>query len=216
MKKQNWLTQSTIGECDFIEKEIKFDKSLKLLNIGAERHSIELAKRGYQVAYIELYDLRLPFDSEFDVAFMLCESGFPLIEADEMVFLALRDVTKSLKPHGKFIFTSIGKSFLLAFPPDEFERSSYKLTNFRDDTLVEFEDKFGNKKKFSYDELYYECYNIKPFLELLGYKKIDMFEAKRGALSREDKLISSNTERLVIAEKGEKGHTPPFLQQIFS
>lgn len=28
------FTQGTIGECDFLEKEFQFDKSLKILDVG--------------------------------------------------------------------------------------------------------------------------------------------------------------------------------------
>ena len=40
------FTQGTSGECDFIEKEINYNKSLKIIDIGCGtgRHSIELAK----------------------------------------------------------------------------------------------------------------------------------------------------------------------------
>ncbi|GAG98286.1 unnamed protein product, partial [marine sediment metagenome] len=50
------FVQGTIGECDFIEKEIKFDKALKLLDVGCGtgRHSIELSKRGYSITGIDL------------------------------------------------------------------------------------------------------------------------------------------------------------------
>ena len=87
------FTKGTIGECDFIEKEIGYNKDLKILDIGCGtgRHAIELAKRGYQVTGIDLSDSmlmraqenakrehvqvafekhdarRLPFISEFDV-----------------------------------------------------------------------------------------------------------------------------------------------------
>jgi ubiquinone/menaquinone biosynthesis C-methylase UbiE len=38
------FTQGTIGECNFIEKELNYDKSLKMLDVGCGtgRHSIEL------------------------------------------------------------------------------------------------------------------------------------------------------------------------------
>ena len=106
------FTQGTIGECDFIENELKFDKSVRILDVGCGtgRHSIELTKRGYSVKGIDLsesqlalvrekaksdnlnidfqqHDARnLPFTNEFDLAIMLCEGGFPLMETDEMNF----------------------------------------------------------------------------------------------------------------------------------
>ncbi|MDP3581080.1 MAG: class I SAM-dependent methyltransferase, partial [Ignavibacteria bacterium] len=45
------FTTGTLGEVDFIEKEINYDKAKKILDIGCGtgRHSVELAKRGYKV-----------------------------------------------------------------------------------------------------------------------------------------------------------------------
>ncbi|MCD4783772.1 MAG: class I SAM-dependent methyltransferase, partial [Candidatus Eremiobacteraeota bacterium] len=55
------FTQGTIGECDFIEKEIDLNKSLKIIDIGCGtgRHSIELTKRGYKVTGIDLSESQL-------------------------------------------------------------------------------------------------------------------------------------------------------------
>ena len=102
--------QGTIGECDFIEKEIGYNKATRILDIGCGtgRHSIELAKRGYTVVGIDLsesqlkrakekaseqnlqiifqkHDARnLPFLHEFNLIIMICEGAFPLMETDEM------------------------------------------------------------------------------------------------------------------------------------
>lgn len=140
------FTQGTIGECDFIEKELNFNKSLKILDVGCGtgRHSIELSKRGYVITGIDLsesqlaharerakvsnldiqfiqYDARnLPFNNEFDTAIMLCEGGFPLMETDEMNFEILKSVTKSLKAKAKFIFTTLNGLFPLYHSVEKF------------------------------------------------------------------------------------------------
>jgi 2-polyprenyl-3-methyl-5-hydroxy-6-metoxy-1,4-benzoquinol methylase len=107
---------------------------------GTGRHAIELAKRGYTVTGIDLsetllirarekaaeqnlnieflcHDARdLPFESRFDVAIMMCEGGFPLMETDEMNFQILQNVTKALKPSAKFIFTTLNGLFPIVTP----------------------------------------------------------------------------------------------------
>lgn len=140
------FTQGTQGECDFIERELGYDKSLKILDVGCGtgRHSIELTKRGYRVTGVDLsesqlararekageqqlsidflrHDARkLPFQAEFDVAIMLCGGGFPLMETDEMNFDILKSVTRSLKNSGKFVFTALNGLFPLHHSLDEF------------------------------------------------------------------------------------------------
>ena len=140
------FVQGTVGECDFIENELRSDKSLKILDVGCGtgRHTIELSKRGYDVTGIDLSESQLararekaannklkidfqnkdarnlPFEDEFDVAIMLCEGGFPLMETDEMNYEILKNVTKSLKKHGKFIFTTLNGLFPLYHSVEEF------------------------------------------------------------------------------------------------
>lgn len=134
---QEVFVQGTQGECDFIERELKYDKSLQILDVGCGtgRHAIELTKRGYQVTGIDLsesqlaharrkateqglsinfqqHDARnLPFNKEFDLAIMLCEGGFPLMETDEMNFAILKSVTRALTGSGKLIFTTLNGLF---------------------------------------------------------------------------------------------------------
>jgi len=233
------FVQGTLGECDFIEEEIKCDKSLNIIDIGCGtgRHAIELRKRGYNVIGIDLsesqlkrarekakeqkveidfqkHDARnLPFRSKFDLAIMLCEGGFSLMETDEMNFEILKNATKALKSKGKFIFTTLNGLFPLFHSVKEFYKSaqkegqsqckecSFDLMTFRDHNTVVFEDDSGNKKELKCNERYYAPSEIRWILKTLGFKKIDIFGAKLGVYSRKDKLTPEDFEMLVIAEK---------------
>ena len=148
-------TQGTLGECDFIEKEINFDKNLKILDIGCGtgRHTIELTKRGYAVTGIDLSDSllkraeekaaaqnlqivfqkqdarNLPFNNDFDLVIMLCEGAFSLMETDEMNFQILQNAARALKPKGKMIFTTLNGLFPLFHSVKEFLNSNQKDGN---------------------------------------------------------------------------------------
>ena len=233
------FTHGTMGECDFMEKEIQYDKSLKILDVGCGtgRHTVELSKRGYKVTGIDLSESQLkmakekakannltidfqcqdarnlPFNGEFDVAIMLCEGGFPLMETDEMNFEILKNVTKSLKPQAKFIFTTLNGLFPLYHSLDDFHAFAaeegnsicgnhrFDLMTFRAHDTIEFEDDSGNKKMLHCNERYYLPSEITWLLKSLGYKKIDVFGARLGEFSREHKLKTEDYEMLVIAEK---------------
>ncbi|MBI4811602.1 MAG: class I SAM-dependent methyltransferase [Ignavibacteriales bacterium] len=133
------FTQGTIGEVDFIEKELNFDKSKIILDIGCGtgRHAIELAKRGYKVTGIDLSESQLQrarekakensvevrfvckdarnlnFKNEFDLVMMICEGAFPLMETDEMNFKILENASKALKTNGKLILTTLSALYPL-------------------------------------------------------------------------------------------------------
>ncbi len=233
------FVQGTAGECDFIEAEAGRDRSIRIIDIGCGtgRHSIELTKRGYKVTGVDLsgdqlkramekakeagvaidfqtQDARdLPFNGEFDLAIMLCEGGFSLMETDEMNFAILKSAAKALKGPGKFIFTALNGLFPLFHSVNEFYQSaqkegqsqckecSFDLMTFRDHNTVVFEDDSGNKKELKCNERYYVPSEITWLLKTLGFKKIDIFGAKLGAYSRKDKLTKEDFEMLVVAEK---------------
>ena len=233
------FTKGTLGECDFIEKELNHNKSLKVLDIGCGtgRHSIELTKRGYQVTGIDLsesqinranekareenlqidflvHDARsLPFKNDFDVAIMLCEGGFPLMETDEMNFEILQNASKALKPKGKFIFTTLNGLFPVFHSVEKFHQSTneeddavyhsntFDFMTFRDHNITEATDDDGNKKVLECNERYYVPSEITWLLKSLDFKKIDIFGARLGEFSREHKLTTKDFEMLVIAER---------------
>jgi len=178
------FTQGTIGECDFIERELNFNKSLKILDVGCGtgRHSIELSRRGYSITGIDLsesqlaharekakrsnlqieflkHDSRnLPFNNEFDAAIMLCEGGFPLMETDEMNFEILKNVTRSLKDKSKFIFTTLNGLFPLYHSVQEFCSSSSEEGN-------------ATYRSSTFDLMTFRDYNITEVEDDSGNKK---------------------------------------------
>jgi len=178
------FTKGTVGECDFIEKEINYEKTVKILDVGCGtgRHSIELSKRGYSVTGIDLsesqlrrakhkasaqslkidfqkHDARTPyFLNVFDLVIMLCEGGFSLMETDEMNFQILQNAANALKPDGKLIFTTLNVLFPLFHSVKDFLAQEKKegVATYKDNTfnLMTFRD-----------------HNITEFIDDYGIKK---------------------------------------------
>ncbi len=236
---QEVYTQGTEGECDFIEKDIGYDKSVKILDIGCGtgRHSIEMTKRGYSVTGIDLsesmlglaqkkarqenlaIDFRrmdaraLPFKEEFDLAIMLCEGSFPLMETDEMNFSILENAYRALKKEGKFIFTTLNGLFPLFHSVKDFlekaadssgvtiDEITFDLMTFRDHGKNTVVDDDGREFLLESNERYYVPSEITWLLGSLGFKNISIHGAKLGAFSRNDRLRTTDFEMLVLAEK---------------
>jgi len=178
------FTAGTAGECDFIEKEIKHNKSIRILDIGCGtgRHSIELSQRGYTVTGIDLSESQLKqarlkasrqnleidfrkqdarnlnFSEEFDLVIMLCEGAFPLMETDEMNFQILQNAAKALKPAGKLIFTTLNGLFPLFHSVKDFHESGMKEGN-------------AVYSKNSFDLMTFRDHNVTQFVDDSGNKK---------------------------------------------
>jgi 2-polyprenyl-3-methyl-5-hydroxy-6-metoxy-1,4-benzoquinol methylase len=233
------FTAGTVGECDFFDEEIAHNSQCRILDIacGTGRHSIEMARRGYRVTGIDLsesmlararekareqkvvvdfrkHDARqLPFNEEFDLALMICEGAFPLMETDEMNYQILQGAARALKPGGKLIFTTLNGLFPLFHSVKDFidsntadgnttsEGHSFDLMTFRDHNITTVEDDAGKSKELVCDERYYVPSEITWLLKSLGFTRIDIYGAKLGAFSRKDKLTTEDFEMLVITEK---------------
>ena len=178
------FTKGTIGECDFIEKEINYNKTVKILDIGCGtgRHSIELSKRGYSVTGIDLsdsqlrrakkkaseqslkidfqkHDARIPhFSNAFDLVIMLCEGGFPLMETDEMNFQILENAANALKPNGKLIFTTLNGLFPL-------------FHSVKDFLAAEKKDGVATYNNNTFNLMTFRDHNITEFVDDAGNKK---------------------------------------------
>jgi ubiquinone/menaquinone biosynthesis C-methylase UbiE len=133
------FTQGTLGEVDFVEKELAENRAKRILDIGCGtgRHAVELAKRGYRVTGFDLAEGQLRrarekaaeagvsveferrdatqphFAEEFDAALMFCEGAFPLMETDEKNHAILLHAGKALKPGGKLMLTTLNALYPL-------------------------------------------------------------------------------------------------------
>ncbi|EKQ53369.1 MAG: methylase involved in ubiquinone/menaquinone biosynthesis [Methanobacterium sp. Maddingley MBC34] len=147
------FTQGTMGEVDFLESEINYDKGCRILDVGCGtgRHAIELAKRGYSVTGVDLSEnmlnkarekaidagvpidfqiadaRNLQFEDEFDLVIMMCEGAFSLMETDEMNFQILECAARAIKKdsnHSKLIFTTLNGLFPLFHSVKDFINSN--------------------------------------------------------------------------------------------
>ncbi len=162
------FVQGSVGECDFIEKEISHNTSTKILDIGCGtgRHAIVLSERGYSVNGIDLSQAQinraiekskekglsidfsvadarcLEFEAEFDLIIMICEGGFSLMETDEMNYQILNSASKALISKGKFIFTALNGLFPLFHSVKEFINSGAEKGQASENTfdLMTFRD----------------------------------------------------------------------------
>ncbi len=139
-------TQGTLGEVEFVERELGGDRTKRILDIGCGtgRHAIELARRGYRVTGIDLAEGQLRrarekataasvtvdfqrcdatqphFRGEFDAAIMFCEGAFPLMETDAKNHVILLHAATALRPRGKFLLTTLSGLFPLFHSVKEF------------------------------------------------------------------------------------------------
>lgn len=185
-----------------------FDLSENQLNKAREK-----AKAlGLEINF-EQHDARnLPYSKQFDAAIMLCEGGFPLMETDEMNYEILKNITKALKPGGSFIFTTLNGLFPLYHSVQQFcasasgegnatyHSNTFDLMTFRDHNITEITDDTGKKMTLSCNERYYVPSEITWLLKSLGYSSIDIFGARQGAFSRNNKLTTEDFEMLVVAQ----------------
>jgi len=235
---QEIFTQGTVAEVDFIESEIGYNRSLKILDIGCGtgRHAIELARRGYSVIGLDLSDSQLArartkaaeagvkvtflkgdardfqFEEPFDVAIMLCEGAFSLMETDAMNFQILANAGQALKPGGTFIFSCLNALFPLYHSVQNVinENSvnelasvtdNFDLMTFRNLSTITLADDHGIEKTLNCNERYYAPVEITWLLRSLKFSTIDIFGCAPGDYQRGRKVTANDLEILVVAKK---------------
>jgi 2-polyprenyl-3-methyl-5-hydroxy-6-metoxy-1,4-benzoquinol methylase len=134
---QHGYTKNTVAEIDFFLSLFPIAPGSRILDVGCGtgRHSIELAKRGFDVTGVDIsagmlreahrkgkeagVDVQwvredateLMLESEYDAAICLCEGGIGLVghgeDAEAHDKAIFRNIAKALVPHGPFLLTAL-------------------------------------------------------------------------------------------------------------
>ena len=140
---ENVFTKNTLREVDFLLEKLSLEPGASILDVGCGtgRHSVELAKRGYTITGIDLSSAmlakaaeaaraagvrvdwvrsdatRFTLPGKYDAAICLCEGAFGLLgHADDPIdqpLAILRNVSRSLKPQAKALFTVLNGAAML-------------------------------------------------------------------------------------------------------
>ena len=133
----NCFTKNTLAEIDFLVEELGLSQGDRILDIGCGtgRHSVELARRGYQVTGVDISvgmldvarasaaeaGVEVTFEhadacafsmpATFDAVICLCEGAFGLLGRDgdaiEQPLSILRNAQAAMRPGAKCLFTAL-------------------------------------------------------------------------------------------------------------
>lgn len=221
---QETLAQITLREVDFIEREIAFDRSKNILDVGCGngRHALELARRGYQVIGVDLDDSvmaparklaaaenlpvtfinrdarALNFYDRFHVALLMREGAFSLMETDEMDWLILRNVARALLPAGRFIMTVPNAAYAITHLANS---TGFDVVTLRESFTRVTSAPDGSTRKQEYSQRYYTCPEIRGLLRQSGFQKTAFFAVTDSGFERNARPSNEHFELGVLADK---------------
>jgi 2-polyprenyl-3-methyl-5-hydroxy-6-metoxy-1,4-benzoquinol methylase len=226
--KENYLeyvfTKGTLQEVDFLIDELNLSNNSQILDVGcgAGRHSLELARRGFQTVGIDIssglidvakaiarkenldanfyiHDARgLEFSQEFDAAICLCEGAFGLAGDEAGHRAILKNVYRALCPGGVFVLTAINAlSGIRNAKAETFD--SYTLTATLTETIYSPD---GQSKEVTMYVTAFTYRELKWLLQDAGFEVIAAYGCVAGKFEHKP-LTLDDTEIMMIARKGE-------------
>jgi len=235
----NPFTTNTVKEVDFIIEELKLQPGCSILDMGCGtgRHSVELARRGYQVTGVDISAgmlaeaektarkasvevtwihsdaTKFTSTSLFDAALCLCEGAFGLLGTDddplEHDLSILRNISAALKPGARLIMTVLnGCRMVRQHTQEDVEKSEFDPVTMVEIHPVEIEMSEGRRSVIVRERGYVPT-------ELIGLSRLAGFETEyigggtAGNWGRRQ-LELDEMEIMLIARKAEGTFSPPF------
>ena len=216
-------TQGTAQEVDFLEALLELSAEAHILDVGCGtgRHSLELARRGFQTTGIDisagllnyaqkvadaeqlsaefrLEDARtLEFEHSFDAAICLCEGAFGLAGDDDGHRQILAGVSRALKPGATFVLTTINA---FSASRNEDAASTFDPYTATSSWRQTFQNLEGKTRAF---EMYCTAFTyreLKWLLEGAGLEVRAGYGCVAGQFSRKP-LELTDTEIMMVAQK---------------
>ena len=193
------FTKNTIKEVAFLLEEFQLPAGSSIIDIGCGtgRHSIELAKRGFNVTGIDISEgmlseavktakaenVKVNFikadatsfkaEDKYDAAVCLCEGAFALIGIDEDPFehdsRILKNVNASLKQGAKFSITTLNALRMIReYSQDDVKKGTFDTYTLTETHPMEYKTDLGNEKVIV-KEKGYTGLELKYLLESSGF-----------------------------------------------
>jgi SAM-dependent methyltransferase len=227
--KEPWVG-NTVQEIDFIEKELSLSHGISIIDVGCGtgRHTIELARRGYDVTGIDISDRMLDvaretlkneglkgnfihadatkfsFENKFDLALCICQGGFGLLGLDEEPFLRelkiLKNIYDVLK-NGSFLFMTVSNAIphFRRWSETDVENGNFDIID--NVETFEMEELYPiNAKGITFKSKKFTPSEIKLLLKMAGFQIILICGGTAGSWNKE-KLKLNDHEIMVIGKK---------------
>ncbi len=217
------FTKGTPHEVDFLIETFELPKGANILDIGCGvgRHSLELARRGYQTTGIDISDgfievaqmvaqkenLRanfyvqdareLEFENTFDAAICLCEGAFGLAGDEAGHRKILKNIYQSLKPNSTFILTALN-ALMGIRNADQKNYDPLTLTSTHHEVI---KSPKGETREVTFYSTAFTYRELKWLLQDAGFEVINCYGCIAGDFRRKA-LGFEDFEIMMIAKKG--------------